>query len=611
MHRPRLDLFDGRGGIEWAFWLVLLGVSVALRLFDLGSRVMSHDESIHAFYAFELLRKGTYVHDPVYHGPLLYHLNALVFFFLGASDATARVSSALAGVGLVAACWLWRPFLGRAGAFAAALLVALSPTLLFYSRQVWMDIHVALFTLVWIYGAFRYLATRGRRWLALVTLAMALAFAAKEVSFIFGAILGAWLLVEAFASRRADPARAAAAGDLAVLMLGLVLPFASGAGYLAFGWNVRSLHAAGTALVIAHFVAAGLLVWLWIKARGRLLGPGLSSEERSRSVGLRLRDWAALTTLYWSVALLLFTTFLTNLRGGLASGIVGSLGYWLTQQEVARGSQPWFYYLMLGALYDLAPLLVGGIAFFAAAARLRRPLWDPAAGDLPLTSPLPEPGRQAATNGSLPDRAERRAFLSFLLWWTLATWCAYLVAGEKMPWLMTHMVLPVCLVAGWGVGRVAFAATRDRRWNGALLLVGGGLVGPALLARWIASEPFAGETTQAVAETMEWFVRGGVIAVLAALMLRAALRAGTRQAGRLVALGVAGLLLALTVRAGLRLCYLNHDLATEHLSYAQGSPDVKRAMREIQLISERSAGDRELFVAYDDQSSWPFVWYLR
>ncbi|HVR28903.1 MAG TPA: hypothetical protein VMS86_05155, partial [Thermoanaerobaculia bacterium] len=47
------------------------------------------------------------------------------------------------------------------------------------------------------------------------------------------------------------------------------------------------------------------------------------------------------------------------------------------------------------------------------------------------------------------------------------------------------------------------------------------------------------------------------------------------------------------------------------LSYAQGSPDVKRAMREIQLISERSAGDRELFVAYDDQSSWPFVWYLR
>jgi sugar lactone lactonase YvrE len=56
---------------------------------------------------------------------------------------------------------------------------------------------------------------------------------------------------------------------------------------------------------------------------------------------------------------------------------------------------------------------------------------------------------------------------------------------------------------------------------------------------------------------------------------------------------------------------MNYDLATEHLSYAQGTPDVKRAMREIELISERSAGDRELFVAYDDQSSWPFVWYLR
>ena len=615
---------ESRGWVRWEVlaWLVLLAAATLLRFWDLGARVMTHDESIHAFYAYELLRKGAYVHDPVYHGPLLYHLNALVYFFLGASDAAARVSSALAGVGLVAACWLLRPFIGRAGALAAGLFIALSPTLLFYSRQVWMDVHVALFTVPWIWGALRYLADRGRRWLVLATAAMALAFAAKEVSFIFGAIFGVWLVMEAFASRRADPARAGAAGDLAVTMLALVLPFASGASYLAFGWSFRTLDARGIALVGAHFVAAGLLVWLWIRARRRLAGTRPVTEGRG---GLRLRDWVALAVLFWSVEILLFTTLLTNLRGGLATGIVGSLGYWLTQQEVARGSQPWFYYLLLGVLYDLLPLVVGGAAFLAGAARLRRPFWDPAAGDLPpgtvsdRTAAGTDPGTDAIGNRPLPapgsdpvpDRADRRAFLSLLLWWTLATWSAYLVAGEKMPWLMTHMVLPLCLLAGWGVGRIAVAAGRDRRWSGALVLVGGGLVGPALVARWIAAEPFSGETTQAVAETMEWIVRGGVIAVLAALMLRAALRAGPRQAGRLVALGLAGLLLALTVRAGLRLCYIHHSLATEHLSYAQGSPDVKRAMREIELISERSAGDRDLFVAYDDQSSWPFVWYLR
>ncbi len=84
-----------------------------------------------------------------------------------------------------------------------------------------------------------------------------------------------------------------------------------------------------------------------------------------------------------------------------------------------------------------------------------------------------------------------------------------------------------------------------------------------------------------------------------------------RASARWIGLGVLGLLFAFTVRAGIRLCYRDYDQATEHLSYAQGTPDVKRAMREIQLISERSVGDRDIFVAYDDQSSWPFVWYLR
>src|SRR5262245_29692145 len=144
--------FDRLVRAESAAWLLLVLVAVVLRVYDLGARVMSHDESIHSFYGYELLRRGAYTHDPTYHGPLLYHLNALVFFFLGASDATARLSTALAGTALVAVLWLFRPWLGRAGAFGAATAVALSPSLLFYSRQVWMDMHVALFTMIWIYG---------------------------------------------------------------------------------------------------------------------------------------------------------------------------------------------------------------------------------------------------------------------------------------------------------------------------------------------------------------------------------------------------------------------------------------------------------------------------
>ncbi len=207
-------------------------------------------------------------------------------------------------------------------------------------------------------------------------------------------------------------------------------------------------------------------------------------------------------------------------------------------------------------------------------------------------------------------RTDRRSFFSFLLWWAIATWGAYTWAGEKMPWLVTHLMLPLEIFAGWGIARLIQAARASSR-SGALALVAGGAVLPVLALEWIAGPAFAGATTEAVADTMKWVVRALVLVVLLTFLVRAAWRAGLRPAGRWLALGVAGLLLALTLRAGIRLCYMNYDLATEHLSYAQGSPDVKRAMREIELISERSAGDRELFVAYDDQSSWPFVWYLR
>jgi len=239
--------------------------------------------------------------------------------------------------------------------------------------------------------------------------------------------------------------------------------------------------------------------------------------------------------------------------------------------------------------------------------RMRHTGWDPASG---APSPVAGGALSGMAQATVIGRLDRRSFFSFLLWWALATWGGYTWAGEKMPWLVTHMMLPLEIAAGWGVARLMIAAlsgARARAW----LLFGGGLVAPVLAFSWLAGDAFAGASVEAVAFTQQWVVRTIVLGALLVFMGIAAFRIGLRPAARWISLGVLGLLLALTARAGIRLCYRDYDLATEHLSYAQGTPDVKRAMREIQLISERSAGDRDLFVAYDDQSSWPFVWYLR
>ena len=43
--------------------------------------------------------------------------------------------------------------------------------------------------------------------------------------------------------------------------------------------------------------------------------------------------------IWYGIFITLFTTVFTN-GAGLATGMIGSLGYWIAQQAVQRGSQP-------------------------------------------------------------------------------------------------------------------------------------------------------------------------------------------------------------------------------------------------------------------------------
>ncbi len=88
-------------------------------------------------------------------------------------------------------------------------------------------------------------------------------------------------------------------------------------------------------------------------------------------------------------------------------------------------------------------------------------------------------------------------------------------------------------------------------------------------------------------------------------------RYGWRQILRLTAVVTAALLFLLTIRFSYLLTYLNYDMATEYLVYAHASPDVKVALEEIEKISERTVGEREIQVAYDDDVAWPMTWYMR
>ena len=102
---------------------------------------------------------------------------------------------ALFGVLMVGLVWLLRPWLGRLGAFLAALLFTLSPALLYHSRYIRDEVILCALLVLLVAAMFRYLATRQTKWLVWTAAALGLALTTMEAAFIFGGIFGIFFLL--------------------------------------------------------------------------------------------------------------------------------------------------------------------------------------------------------------------------------------------------------------------------------------------------------------------------------------------------------------------------------------------------------------------------------
>ncbi len=283
---------------ETAAYIGLAAVGLGLRLYDLGSRALHHDESLHALFAWYLYQARGYAHDPMMHGPFQFHALALIYFLFGDSDVTARLLAALCGTAVIGVCYWLRPWLGRAGALAAAVLLTFSPIMLYFSRFARNDIIIALWDLLIVLGLWGYLAWRRPAALTLAAAGISLGFATKEVTFItvaiFGVFFGLRLLRELFEAAGPDPlgalrvlgSAAKAPRYLAplVVLAGLALPqFSAGvelpAAWLGFGPLARN-PAYPPAWVggAAGAVAAGLV--------GAAVGAGLLGIRPGLALGL-------------------------------------------------------------------------------------------------------------------------------------------------------------------------------------------------------------------------------------------------------------------------------------------------------------------------------------
>ncbi|MGC9348839.1 MAG: flippase activity-associated protein Agl23 [Anaerolineae bacterium] len=680
------DKPDRRVGVDlWKVaYVTILLVALVTRFYALGDRAVSHDETTHAKYSWNLYIGDGFRPDPLMHGPLLFQATALMYALFGVSDFTARLYTALTGIALVMSPLLFRRWLGRLGALVASLLLLISPAITYYSRYTRHDVPILLFSTLLLWSVMRYLADGESRWLRWMGVFFALMYVTKENAYIYTAIFLAlmalpfvWYVIRtrwenpglvpvalailavaalsvgvfALAVRGVQFVAAEETGTqignlvipwwgnvaAAVLMvagLGLVGIVTRGVGerrmrsfrlfdvLMALGSLTLILGAAALMKFVAGVDMATFYQGMMVQGLSSIPAPSLVGGLLMLFVAVGLgvvlglwwnrKIWPLMALAHYAVLFVFYTTFFTY-GMGLLTGLVGGLMYWLGQQGVDRGSQPWYYYGFIGPLYEYLALLVSMLGGFWLVGQgvvrwLRaRSREHPERGDVDLGARLPE------------------LFPYFLLGWAVLSWGAYIVAGEKMPWLFVHIAFPHILLAAWAIGRF-FEGAGLR----AIFHDGGWLVPISLFFLWRAWAAFqqssgavaqvlqksgAGEELALTIAELQPLGRtfGGVIGILlfTGLLIAALNRVRFRRGLRLGALTAILLLGALTIRTMIMLNYINDELATEYLVYAHATPDVNEALEKIEQASWRLTGTPgQIQVAYGKDVAWPFYWYM-
>ena len=367
------------------------------------------------------------------------------------------------------------------------------------------------------------------------------------------------------------------------------------------------LAALGFAGAFATKEAVYITGFIWLSFFGMLLALYRRSDSaalvRSTLRAYPRSAWLKAVALVLAFDGLLFTTFFTNMGdpwncllgkkctpGGLWTGTGGALLYWIDQHSVQRGGQPWFYYLLLLPLYEFVPLILS------------------AASVLVL-------------------RTRRNLFSWFCLYWAAGGLLIYSYAGEKMPWIVPHIALPMVYLGAQFLGGWIEGLDLARLRRPASLWVAG--LGLLALAVSLAALGLNTVRTLTPLERQSFLLEklGFVLALAAIAAALVWIRRRRPEALLGAPLAIAGLIAlgAFYVHTSWQLSYKNGDVPVEMLVYVQSSPDVPQVVQEIERIAFQTGQGKDLRILMDngytetvggqpvvhEAVSWPFEWYLR
>lgn len=303
---------NGHGGQSTGLsgWAVLgagiVALGFGLRFLSLGGQPLGPREAANALDSLAIYRGQGGAASA---GPLLVYGQAIVFALFGASDATARLLSAALGTAVVAIPLYLERELGRLGARFAAFLLAISPTLVYLSRQTEAAMPVAALAFAAIVLYHVAVRDSSPRALFACVVALALLVTAGPLAYYALVTFAAYLLLRGVFGRTAAPEPATRVG-----FVGPAGPRVAGAPLLP-----PTLRAS---IRPAHLLLAFAAVWL------------------------------------------IATTGVLGNLNGIQQGLVDGLAGWFASLVDASGRSP-LYYLAALASYEQAPLLFGALGLVA------------------------------------------------------------------------------------------------------------------------------------------------------------------------------------------------------------------------------------------------------
>lgn len=422
------------------FWYYCIVAILALltivpRFVVLEDRPLHHDEAQHAWYSYSVSIGNRYVHSPILHAPSLMLLTGLTYKMFGDSIGVGRgMVAAFSLIAMLAAAALW-PRRFRWWLFP---LIVTSPYFLYYSRFLRNELIFCALLLVGLVGFAKSMQGRSLE---------------KRAAW---GILGPAPIVALLAFK-----------ENAIFIMATGVTF-------AIAWAIKRLFWRRTALSLRLPVRE-------IRARrGRRGKPSALpfasfSSESAATIG----GWLAGCII--GIAYVLFIYGITTGDGTFSplQNIRSSIDYWRGQQSEHRISGALHYHLVIMLVYELPILLMLALGLILDA--VRKPMrltlymlsiagwlfvwwcWN-TIGTLPfffgsIQNFLHiEPNRSLMVLGlwivpllawSVLAMKEHWVLGSFMAWWAACSLFQYSVAGEKVPWLGVHMVLPIYMALGW------------------------------------------------------------------------------------------------------------------------------------------------------------------